>query len=96
MELSFTFCSQNAGITIGSTCTLCGKKQETHTEFCGALKSNHLDLQGGEGKVILELCIKRWIKIDWTKLTLEGAQPQDIVLFCKLYAMLFCNRKLTI
>jgi len=34
MKLSFTFCSQSAGITIGSTCTLCGKKQETHTEFC--------------------------------------------------------------
>ena len=42
------------------------------------LKSNHLDLQGEEGKVILELCIKRWANIDWTKLVLERTQPQDI------------------
>jgi hypothetical protein len=37
MKLSYTFCSQDAGITIGSTCILCGKKQETHTEFCGEI-----------------------------------------------------------
>ena len=37
MKLSFSFCTQNAGITIGSTCTLCGKRQETHTEFCGEI-----------------------------------------------------------
>jgi hypothetical protein len=71
-------------------------KKHIHNFVGKPIEKPPFGFKDGEGKVISELCIKKWINVDWTKLTLERTQLQDFVLFCKAYAMLLCIRELTI